>query len=139
MIAGGVLVGGCANDNDLVGNHPISADGFPPITGETTNIAGSVIDAGNGCLFLKIDETTRHWVVWPEGSQRESESSGLSLADGQVVRTGDDVEVIGQLQTRSALPGGEDPESSWGALAQFCLGAAVVEDELIRATEVRLT
>lgn len=78
-------------------------------------------------------------MVWPEGSQRESEGSGLSLADGQMVRTGDDVEVIGQLQTRSALPDGEDPESSWGALAQFCLGAAVVEDELIRATVVRLT
>ena len=143
---------GCGGTEGMAGNHPISADGFPPLEGQLATIEGTIFDPdiddelGSGCFFLKTDDARFYWVIWPEDSaqdfaeedMRDYYSGYVKLPNGTAVNVGDRVELTGQAQTRRDLPQGDNSDSMWGALAGFCLGNDVDDEEIFRAGEARL-
>lgn len=139
-VAMGIIAAGCGFlAGAQTGFSVISSDGFPPI-GPTTTVGGVVESLSNGCVFLaKEADSSRLWIVWPPGASKRPAADGASevvLGNGQVVRNGDRVEIVGELINRAGLPQGDISGSMWEAHARFCLGDEVRDPEVVRAESV---
>lgn len=126
---------GCAPA--MAGQRPISSDGFDPI-GPTAIVTGTVALRNDGCIFLESADASL-WVVWPPGAVYQStgeHESNIQLADRTKVMPGDEIEIVGELMTRSGLPQGNRPLAAiWASFADFCLGDRR-EPEILRAESV---
>ena len=77
--------------------------------------------------------------MWPPGAIYEStdrDRSNIKLADNTRIHSGDRIDVVGELITRSGLPQGGNPDSAWGSFAGFCLGGDKEDAEILRAVSV---
>ncbi|QHT55936.1 hypothetical protein GXP71_07515 [Cellulomonas sp. H30R-01] len=92
------------------------------VPGERTDVEGVLRVEANGCFTLELDDGTRPWIVWPEGTTMDADV----VVPGTTRATdGDRLAGRGVLVDASALPGWENADSYAHAFGAFCDAAVV--------------